>query len=90
MTLDYTEEGKLKIDMRNYLDEIIAEFHHNLSDKVKCPWTDKMLKMDKEEKKLGDEKRIIFNSFVMKAMFLTKQGCADVHLSIYFLASRVK
>ena len=37
--LDYNEEGKLNIDMRKYLDAIIAEFPHKLSDKVKCPWT---------------------------------------------------
>ena len=39
MTLDYTEEGKLKIDMRKYLDAMIAGFPHKFSDKVNCRWT---------------------------------------------------
>ena len=69
MNLDYTGEGKLKIDMRNDLDAMIAELPHKLSDKVKCPWNEKMFKVDKEEKKLGDKKREIFHLFVMKAVF---------------------
>ena len=90
MTLDYTEEVKLKIDMRKYLDTMIAEFPHTLSDTVKCPWTDKMFKLDKEENNLRDEKRTIFHSFLIKEMFLTKRGRADVQPAISFLASRVK
>ena len=42
MTLDYTEEVKLNIDMRKYLGEMISELPHKLSNKVKCPWTEKM------------------------------------------------
>ena len=37
MTLDYTEEIKLNIDMRKYLCVMIAELPHKLSDKFKCP-----------------------------------------------------
>ena len=44
--LDYTEEGKMKIDTRKYLDAMISEFPHKLSDKVKCPWNEKMFKVD--------------------------------------------
>ena len=69
---------------------MIAEFPHKLSDKVNSPWIEKMFKVDKEEKKLGDEKRVIFLFFVRKAAFLTKQGRADVQPAISFLGSRVK
>ena len=71
MTLDYTDEVKLNIDMRKYLDAMISGFPDKISDKVKCTWNDKMFKVDEEEKNLGDEKRTIFRSYVMKAMFLT-------------------
>ena len=78
MTLDYTEEGKLNIDMRKYLDAMIDEFPHTLLYKVKCPWTKNLFKVYEEENKLGDKKRTIFHSFVIKAMFSTKirrAGC---------------
>ena len=40
MNLDYTKETKfLRIDMRKYLDAIIAELPSKLPDKLKCPWT---------------------------------------------------
>ena len=49
MTLYCTQEVKLKIDMRKYLDEMISKFPHKSSDKMNCPWTDKMFKLDEEE-----------------------------------------
>ena len=90
MTLDYTEEGKLKIYMRKYLDSVISEFPHKSSDKVNFTWIEKMFKVDKEEKKMGYEKRTTFHLFMTKVMFLTKQVSADVKPDIYFLDSRVK
>ena len=39
---------------------------------------------------MGDEKKTIFHSFVMKKMFLTKRGRADVQHAISSLALRVK
>ena len=69
---------------------MIAELPHELSDKAKSPWTENIFKVDKEEKKLGYEKRTIFYPFVMKAMFLTKQGRAVEQTDIYFIAYRVK
>ena len=69
---------------------MISELPHKLSDKVKFLWTEKMFKVDKEENKLGDEKRTIFHSFVIKTVFLTKLGRAGVHPDIFFLDLRVK
>ena len=69
MTLDYTEEGKLKIDIRKYLGAIISELSHKLSDKVNCPWTENMFKVYEKENKLRDENSTIFHLFVIKAIF---------------------
>ena len=90
MTLDYTEEGKLRIYIRKYLGAMISGFPHKLSDKVKCPWTENMFIVYEEENKLGDKKRTIFHSFVIKAMFSTKIRRAGVQPDIYFLDFRVK
>ena len=79
MNLDYTEEGKLKIDMSKYLDAMIAEFPHKLSYKVKCTWTENIFKVEKEEKKLGYENMTIFNLFVVKTM---SQPNKDVRMYI--------
>ena len=57
MKLDYTERGKLNIDMRNYLDSVINEFPYELPENVKCPWTEKLFKVDINAKKLGDYKK---------------------------------
>ena len=57
---------------------------------VRCPWTEKLFKVDTTAKKLENNKREIFHSAVMKAMFLCKRGRTDVQPAITFLASRVQ
>jgi hypothetical protein len=40
-------------------------------------------------KKLGSERAKVFNTFVMKGMFLCKRGCQDIQPAVAFLATRV-
>ena len=49
-----------------------------------------MFKVEKIENNLVDEKRTIFHSFVIRAIFLTKLGRAGVQPAIYFLDLIVK
>ena len=90
MILDYSVDGVLKVDMRYYVDAMIKEFPYELKSKVTGPWTENLLKIDKSAKSLNDERKKIFHTFVMKAMFLSKRGWPDVNHAISILSSRVK
>ena len=90
MTLDYTESGKLKVDMRDYVKSMIEEFPEKLTGKTAVPWTERLMKIDKTAKKLDVERAGIFHTFVMKAMFLCMRGRPDINMAISFLATRVK
>ena len=46
--------------------------------------------MDDTSPKLDEEKRGVHHTFVMKNMFLEKQGRSDVLPGVTFLSSRVK
>jgi hypothetical protein len=48
------------------------------------------LKVQKEAKKLEEERRSIFHTYVRKAMFLCKRAQPDIDQAIAFLSSRVK
>ena len=74
MILDYLVDGVLKVDMRCYVDARIKEFPYELKSKVARPCTEKLLKIHKSAKALNDERKEIFHTFVMKAMFLSKRG----------------
>jgi hypothetical protein len=54
------------------------------------PWTEKLFKVNSESKNLDEERRGVFHTFVMKAMFLCKRARPDVNPAIGFLSSRVK
>jgi hypothetical protein len=90
MTLDYTEDGKLRVDMRDYVKGMIEEFPAKLTGQTATPWTERLMKIDKTSKKLDAERAGTFHTFVMKAMFLCKRGRPDISMAICFLATRVK
>jgi hypothetical protein len=78
MILDFTEDGALKIDMRYYIEGMLEAFPYAIGTKKTTPWTEKLLKVQKDAKKLKEERRSIFHTFVMKAMFLCKRARPDI------------
>ena len=56
MTLDYSEDGAVKIDMREYIDAVVNEFPYKLGNERRCPWTERLFKVDSESKRI-DPKR---------------------------------
>jgi hypothetical protein len=54
------------------------------------PWTEKLLKVNKDAPKLEEGRRKVFHTFVMKCMFLCKKARPDIEQGVAFLSSRVK
>ena len=89
MVLDYSQEDKLRIDMRYYVKDMLEKFPEDVEAIKKAPWSDKLFKVDEKSNILEDSRKAIFHTFVMKAMFLCKRGRPDIGIAICFLASRV-
>jgi hypothetical protein len=89
MIMDFTQEGALKVDMRYYIKGMIEEFPYEIKSTTTAPWTEKLLKVQEDSKKLEEERRSIFHTYVMKAMFLCKRARPDIDPSVIFLSSRV-
>jgi hypothetical protein len=90
MILDFTDDGALKIDMIYYLKGMLEDFPYAIGTKTTTPWTEKLLKVQKDAPKLKEERRSIFHTYVMKAISLCKRGQPDIDQGITFLSSRVK
>jgi hypothetical protein len=90
MILDYSKEGAIKVDMRYYVRNMVEEFPFPINGKSTTPWGEKLFKVDESASKIEDERRSVFHTFVMKAMFLCKRGRPDISVAISFLASRVQ
>ncbi len=56
MTLVFMSEGKLKIDMIDYIDKICREFPEELVGDTKYPWSEKLFAVDKNSDVLNTEK----------------------------------
>ena len=66
MILDYSEKGKLKVDMKYYIENMEKDFPYELNAQTKTPWNDKLFKVSNSAKKLDEERKSIFHTFVMK------------------------
>jgi hypothetical protein len=78
MILDFTDDGALKIDMIYYIKGMLEVFPYAIITKKTKPWTEKLLKVQKDAPKLEEEGRSIFHNYVMKAMFLSQRARPDI------------
>jgi len=90
MTLDFTEGGVLKVDMKDYVNAMIEEFSENVKVERTCPWSEKLFKVDKTSRELDKKKAEEFHTFVAKGLFLCKRGRPDIQPAISFLSTRVR
>ena len=89
MTLDYSDTGKLKIDMRDYILSMESEWPYEIKKEYK-PWNGNLFKIDNNSKPLSEEVAKLCHRFIMKNMFLCKRGRSDVEIGVSFLSGRVR
>jgi hypothetical protein len=88
MIMDFTQDGALKIDMKCYIKGMLEDFpYYEIKSTKVTPWTEKLLKIQEDAKKLNEERRSIFHTCVMKAMFLCKRSQPDIDPATAFLSS---
>lgn len=91
MRFDFeSQPGAVKVDMRDYIHGMLEEFPYPVPSLNKPPWNERLIKVATESRKLDDERRSIFHTFTMKAMFLCKRGRPDIELAVSFFATRVQ
>ena len=89
MTLDYSDPGKVKVDMRDYVKAMIEEFPKKLAGTTPDPANDQLYKISLGQR-LDPLKSEAFHTFVAKALFLTKRARPDIQMAVAFLCTRVK
>ena len=64
MILDFTQDGALKIDMKYYIEGMLEEFPCDIKPAKTTPWTEKLLKVQEDAKKLEEARRTSVHTFV--------------------------
>ena len=90
MILDFSEEGVMKVDMRDYVQKMLKEFpiQFKEGDLVQTPATESLLETD-SGKALTPDKREAFHKTVAQGLFLCKRARPDIQPTIAVLCTRV-
>jgi hypothetical protein len=91
MELDYSEDGKVKIGMINYVENMLKDFPEKLkeTDTSKTPAGDDLFNKG-QGKKLTTERAEGYHTMVAKGLFLCKRARPDIQPTIAVLCTRVK
>jgi hypothetical protein len=91
---DFSEDGKVKIQMKEYIQNMLEEFKGR--DQVKShkpvttPAAEHLFRVNKDGRKLSAELMEEFHSTVAKALFLCKRARPDLQPTVPFLCTRMK
>jgi hypothetical protein len=69
--------------MKYYIQGMLDEFPFEVKPSQTTPWTEKLFKIQEDAKKLGEERRSIFHTFVMKAIFHREHDQISNQISFY-------
>jgi hypothetical protein len=90
MTLDYTEKGKVKIKMLDYVTKMLADLPTEMDGKAPTPAANHVFMVDDNQTKVGKKKAQIFHTYIAKTLFLCKRARPDLQTAVAFLCTRVQ
>lgn len=93
MTLDYNEEGKVKISMNKYVKDLVNDAPSELSGTSPTPAANHLFDIEMKTSNiqlLTAEKKRIFHHITVQLLFLAKRARPDIQTAVAFLTTRVK
>ena len=92
MTLDYTNPGKVKVHMKQYIENIIKEAPDEFSGTAPTPAANHLFQIDEPEhdiKFLSATNKQLFHHITAQLLYLSKRTRPDIQTAIAFLSTRV-
>jgi hypothetical protein len=90
MTLDYSEEGALKIHMRDYVKKILDKMPEKMDGTATLPAAEHLFQIQDNIELLDESNSEFFHATVAKLLFLCKRGRPNIQTAIAFLCTRVQ
>jgi hypothetical protein len=90
MTLDYSEKGKVKIKMLDYVNKMLADLPAEMDGEDHSPASNHLLTVNDDQTKVDEKKAQFFHTHVAKTLFLCKRARPDLLTAVSFLSTRVK
>jgi hypothetical protein len=77
MTLDYSEEGKVKIKMSDYVEKMLADLPEEMDGEAATPAANHLFDVDDDSPPADEAKAQFFHTYVAKTLFLCKRARPD-------------
>ena len=89
MRITITEDKKISIDMRDQIQEIIADYGEEIDSVVSTPAARHLMMVDDKVEKLSTKMHERFHSLTAKLLYLEKRARPDIETAVAFLTTRV-
>ena len=91
MTLDYSEPGKIKIKMLDYVENMLKDLPLDMEGEAATPAADHLFEVNAEDSgSLEEPTARLCHHVVAKSLFLCKRARPDLQTAVAFLSTRVK
>jgi hypothetical protein len=91
MTIDYREDGAVKITMIDYINNLLEELPADMKGRAPSPAANHLFQVNNTDpKKLDTSEADKFHRNVAKLLFLSKRARPDIQTAVAFLCTRVK
>jgi hypothetical protein len=90
MMLDFSEQGKVKIKMLDYVKKMLADLPDKMASEAPTPAANHLFAVNDNQTKVDEQKAQFFHTYVAKALFLYKQARPDLQTAVAFLCTGVK
>ena len=90
MTLDYSDDGNVKIVMKDYITKMLDELPDDMNGEAATPASLHLFSIRENPVLLDEANSELFHHFTAKLLFLSKRARPDIQTAVSFLTKRVK
>ena len=89
MNLDFSEEGKFIVGMKEYINEILSGLPEDMNGVATTPASDHLYKTRDDAPNLNKKRAKLFHHVTAQMLFLAQRGRPDLQTAISFPTKRV-
>ena len=90
MTLDFSDENSVMVDMEKYLNEVLDDLPDDMDGAAATPAADHLFKTRKDAPKLDEERATLIHRVTAQLLFTSQRARPDLRTAISFLTKRVQ
>jgi hypothetical protein len=90
MTIDFSEDGKVKFIMNDYVENLLDEIPEDMPGHAATPAANHLFRINDKAEKLNEKDSEKYHHLTAKLLYLSKRARPDLQTAVAFLCKRVK